>query len=196
MKLTVLGAALGVSLVVSSFAASRARADEDSAAYRANVGLRIGIAPVLLIPTEGGPLGGGLELDARYGIPVGPVIIAPGGRLAGYYDDSHFIGIAMPTARVTFPLGPLAPFLVGGIGPGLVTNPSEGGGRHSRRRRLDGPCGRPLRHRRRGHVPDDHVHPASTSWPSAPPSFSASDRNSPRHSRSSARGSPAPACYG
>jgi hypothetical protein len=127
MKLPVLAAALGVSLVAAAFAASPARADDDSAAYRANVGLHIGIAPVLLIPTEGGPLGGGLDLDARYGIPVGPAIIAPGGRLAGYYDDSHFIGIAMPTARVTFPLGPFAPFVVGGVGPGLVTNPSEGG---------------------------------------------------------------------
>ncbi len=127
MKLSILAAAIGASLVVTSLAASRARADEDSAAYRSNVGLHIGLAPVLLIPTEGGPLGGGLELDARYGIPVGPVIIAPGGRLAGYYDDHHFIGIAMPTARVTFPIGPLAPFLVGGVGPGLVTNPSEGG---------------------------------------------------------------------
>jgi hypothetical protein len=65
--------------------------------------------------------------DLRYGIGADPVIIAPGGRLTGYFIPRRFVGIAMPTARVTFPLGPLAPFVLGGVGGGWISNPSEGG---------------------------------------------------------------------
>jgi len=105
---------------------SVAHADE-SAAESYNQGFQWGIGPSILVPTDGGPLGGGLTLDARYGIEAGPVIVAPGGRLAGYYRSRHFTGFVMPTARVTVPLGPLAPFVVGGVGPGFMSNPSEGG---------------------------------------------------------------------
>lgn len=115
-------AALGFSLLASSSAHA-----QDSAAYRANEGFRLGIGPVLLFPSDGGPLGGGLDLDARYGIPAGPTILAPGGRLAGYALSGRFIGVAMPTFRVTLPVGPLAPFVVGGVGGGWMSNPSEAG---------------------------------------------------------------------
>lgn len=108
---------------------SEASADEegDSAAMAANKGLRIGIGPELLVPTDDGPMGGGLILDGRYGIKAGPTVLAPGGRLAGYIISSRFIGTAMPTFRVTLPVGPLAPFLVGGIGVGGLSNPGESG---------------------------------------------------------------------
>ena len=103
-----------------------ARADEsDSSAYRANTGFHLGFTPILLVPTRSGPLGGGLELDGRYGIPAGPVIIAPGARAAGYDLSEDLVGIAMPTLRVTVPVGPLAPFVVGGVGVGYD---SEGSG--------------------------------------------------------------------
>ncbi len=128
MKLSILAAALGASLVAGALAASPARADDDSAAYRANVGLRIGLAPVLLIPDRGRPARRRSRARRPLRHPRRP------GRSSRPADGSratttisHFIGIAMPTARVTFPIGPLAPFLVGGVGPGLVTNPSEGG---------------------------------------------------------------------
>lgn len=112
----------------ATFASSSAHAyDESSAAAVANTGLHMGFGPVLLVPTDNGPLGGGLDFDLRYGIGAGPFIIAPGGRLAGYYISRRFVGMAMPTARITIPLGPLAPFLVGGVGPGWISNPSEGG---------------------------------------------------------------------
>jgi len=98
-----------------------------SPAMDANRGFRLGVGPTLLLPTDDGPVGGGLVLDGRYGIKAGPTVIAPGGRLAGYFISSRFIGAAMPTLRVTVPVGPLAPFAVGGVGPGGLTNPSEGG---------------------------------------------------------------------
>jgi hypothetical protein len=103
------------------------RPAERSPSAAANTGLLTGVGPILLVPSDGGPLGGGLELDARYGIPAGPVIVAPGARAAGYGISGRFIGDLMPTGRVTLPLGPFAPYAVGGIGAGFLTNPGEGG---------------------------------------------------------------------
>lgn len=98
----------------------------DTPAWRSNVGFVSGIGIAVLVPDEGS-VGFGLEPTGRYGIPAGPVIIAPGARLGGYYLSERFIGTLMPTLRVTLPLGPLAPFGQGGLGGGMITNPGEGG---------------------------------------------------------------------
>lgn len=125
----VAAAALGIALQLG---ASEAHAQDDDAgvpdtpAWNANTGLVTGLGIAVLIPDEGSA-GGGLEFSARYGIPVGPTVMAPGGRVGGYYLQERFIGILMPTFRVTVPLGPLAPFVQGGAGPGVLTNPSEAG---------------------------------------------------------------------
>jgi hypothetical protein len=100
-------------------AAAEARAD--SAAVEANTGFNFGIGPVVLIPAEGEDWGGGLDIDLRYGIEAGPTILAPGVRGAGYFQSDAFIGIGMPTFRVTLPVGPLAPYVLGGIGYGGIT---------------------------------------------------------------------------
>ncbi len=124
--LTVLGAATAMFV----FAPRDARAQEegDSAAMSANRGLKIGIGPTILFPMrENGPYGGGLDLEGRYGIKAGPTVLAPGGLLGGYLISSRFIGVAMPTFRVTLPVGPLAPYVLGGLGGGWISNPSEGG---------------------------------------------------------------------
>jgi hypothetical protein len=118
--LVTLGLATGIATPALAY-------DKESAAVQANSGLHLGFTPILLVPTDGGPLGGGLAFDLRYGIEADPVIIAPGGRLAGYAISERFVGIAMPTARVTIPLGPLAPFLIGGVGGGWLSNPGESG---------------------------------------------------------------------
>lgn len=100
----------------------------DSVAYQANRGFKIGVAPVLVLPMrETGPYGGGLELHGRYGIGAGPTIIAPGGMLGGYAISGRFVGLAMPTLRWTIPVGPLAPYALGGIGVGGLSNPGETG---------------------------------------------------------------------
>lgn len=65
--------------------------------------------------------------DLRYGIGAGPFIIAPGGRLAGYYYSQRFVGLAMGTGRLTLPLGPLAPYGVVGVGAGSISNPGQSG---------------------------------------------------------------------
>jgi hypothetical protein len=116
--------AAGAALVVPRTALAY---DDDSAAVRANKGLHFGLGPVLLVPPDNRPLGGGLDIDLRYGIGAEPFILAPGARLAGYFISGRFVGMGMPTLRLTTPLGPLAPFLIGGVGGGLITNPSENG---------------------------------------------------------------------
>lgn len=120
---------LTLAVVCCSWPSASAHADDDahdSAAWRANTGLLTGLGFALLVPSQGS-VGFGLEPSARYGIPAGPVILAPGARLGGYYVPKRFIGDLMGTLRVTVPLGPLAPFGQGGLGPGLITNPSQGG---------------------------------------------------------------------
>lgn len=124
--------ALALSVVALALVASsrdaRAQEEGDSAAMSANRGLRLGLGPILLLPSRsGGPYGGGLGLDGRYGIKAGPTVLAPGGRLSGYVLSSRFIGTAMPTFRITIPIGPFAPFVVGGIGSGWISNPADNG---------------------------------------------------------------------
>lgn len=114
-------------LLASLAFASSAHADEDSTAFKANTGLHWGIGPVFLFPSDGGPMGGGLDTDLRYGIGVDPIVIAPGGRAAGYVLSGDFIGLAMPTLRVTLPVGPLAPFVVGGAGVGYTSEEKKSG---------------------------------------------------------------------
>lgn len=122
MRLPLLGlaAALCVALIP-------AYASAETAAKRANVGLRTQLGPVLLIPTDGGPMGGGLDFGLRYGIEAGPLVIGPGARAAGYFISRRFIGDAMPTVRLTLPAGPFAPFVEGGVGIGGLSNPGESG---------------------------------------------------------------------
>jgi hypothetical protein len=105
----------------------KAHADvPDTPAWNANVGFISGLGIALLLPDEGSA-GGGLELSARYGVPVSVVVLAPGARVGGYYLQERFIGMLMPTFRVTLPLGPFAPFVQGGAGVGGLSNPGDAG---------------------------------------------------------------------
>ena len=112
----------GVGALVSSVA----RADIDSPAWTANVDQVTGLGVAILVPDEGSA-GGGLELSTRYGFPVGPVILAPGARLGGYYLQERLIGLVLGTGRATLPIGPLAPFVQAGAGAGGLSNPGDGG---------------------------------------------------------------------
>jgi hypothetical protein len=98
----------------------------NTAAWRSNTGMVTGLGFAILIPSEGN-VGVGADFSARYGVPAGPVILAPGALIGGYYLQSRFIGALMVTGRATVPLGVLAPFAEAGIGPGFLTNPGDGG---------------------------------------------------------------------
>ena len=124
-----------LALVFTSFIAlagtertAHAEERDEGVAMSKSRGLHVGLGPVLLVPTDRErPMGGGLDLHARYGIKAGPTVISPGGMLGGYLTSMRFVGVAMPTARFTLPVGPLAPFLMGGVGGGWVSNPKESG---------------------------------------------------------------------
>ena len=48
-------------------------------------------------------------------------------RLGAYFPPDVNIVAGLGTLRLTFPLGPFAPFVVGGAGPGYVSSPSHTG---------------------------------------------------------------------
>ncbi len=132
MKAVVLAAAaaaVGTLLLSSSaHADDDGSTDTDTAAWRSNRGVQTSFGPSLLVPTNSRQnYGFGLEFGLRYGIKVGPTVLAPGGRVAGFFQSSRFYGDLMPTLRWTIPLGPFAPFLEAGAGPGVASNPGRGG---------------------------------------------------------------------
>ncbi len=92
-----------------------------------NTGVRFSVAPGIFIPINGGRVGFSISGDLRYGIETGPVVVAPGVRLAGYFPSDLTVLAALATTRVTMPLGPVGPYVVGGLGPGWVSEPSRAG---------------------------------------------------------------------
>jgi hypothetical protein len=126
-RLAIIASTFVIGLSAASPQTANAQEERDSVAMEANKGFRFGFGPTLLVPSDGGPMGGGLVLDGRYGIKAGPTVLAPGGRLGGYVISSRFVGTAMPTFRITLPIGPLAPYALGGLGFGGLTNKGETG---------------------------------------------------------------------
>lgn len=92
-----------------------------------NTGSRFSLAPGIFIPRNGTRVGFSLAGDYRYGIELGPVVLAPGVRLSGFFPAGFVALSALGTARLTVPLGPVGPYVMGGVGPGYVSQPSEVG---------------------------------------------------------------------
>jgi hypothetical protein len=90
-----------------------------------NKGLRFNIAPGVIVPTNGADVGFSLIGDLRFGIEIGPIIVAPGARLGGYWPAGPNAYVLMGTLRVTVPVGPIGPYVLGGVGPGWVTSPER-----------------------------------------------------------------------
>lgn len=124
-------AVMSATLMGSSYALAEgdSEGEGDSAAMAGNRGLVFGLGPVLLLPVAKKPefFGGGLDISLRYGIKAGPVVLAPGGMAAGYFVPNRFIGLGAPTFRITVPIGPLAPFVLAGVGGGWLSNPADAG---------------------------------------------------------------------
>jgi hypothetical protein len=122
--------AVALAQLVSSGSARAQESYEPSAreivvAY--NTGLHFSIAPGVFIPTQGGRAGFSIAGEVRYGFELGPLILAPGVRVAAYFPEDVNIVTGLGTLRMTIPLGPFAPFIVGGAGPGYVSSPSHTG---------------------------------------------------------------------
>lgn len=92
-----------------------------------NTGLRAAIEPGILLPSGGGRVGFSLAADVRYGFELGPTIVAPGVRITGYFPSDAFGLTALATTRLTVPVGLFGPFIVGGLGPGHLSEPSHTG---------------------------------------------------------------------
>ncbi|MET0286364.1 MAG: hypothetical protein ABW352_17925 [Polyangiales bacterium] len=117
-------ASLVVVLCVILPSAGRAQSARDIVtAY--NTGWRFSIAPGLLI--SDGDVGFSIAGDVRYGFEVGPLVLAPGMRVGAYFPADYYALTALATGRVTLPIGPVGPYLVGGVGPGYLSDPSSVG---------------------------------------------------------------------
>jgi hypothetical protein len=92
-----------------------------------NTGFRFMVAPGVFIPIRGGNAGFSLVGDLRYGFELGPTVLAPGARVGGYFTSGPKVFIGLATLRLTIPLGPVGPYVLGGVGPGYVSEPSETG---------------------------------------------------------------------
>lgn len=115
-------------VAVPRVACAQEEGEFDGLALRQSRGPKLDIGPTLVLPLhDDGPYGGGLTLDGRYDIQLGRTVVAPGVRLAGYSISDRLVGLAMPTVRLTLPIGVLAPFIVGGAGVGGLTSDGEWG---------------------------------------------------------------------
>jgi hypothetical protein len=90
-----------------------------------NTGFRFSIAPGIFIPVNGERVGFSITGDFRYGFDLGPVVLAPGVRLAGYFPSDATILAALATTRLVIPAGPVGPYVLGGLGPGWVSEPDS-----------------------------------------------------------------------
>jgi hypothetical protein len=84
-------------------------------------GVQIGIAPGVILPTNGGDVGFLLSLYGGYGFEAGSVILIPGAHATGAWPSGDFIGTFTPALKLVFPLGAFAPYIEGGAGPGYVS---------------------------------------------------------------------------
>lgn len=85
-------------------------------------GVRWSIAPGAVFGN--GKAGFSLAGRIGYGVDTGSVIVMPGVSLAGYFLNPN-VYVGMPTVELVLPIGPFAPFVEGGAGIGVVTQPSQ-----------------------------------------------------------------------
>jgi hypothetical protein len=105
------GAALALALLLVPALAS---ADEDRS------GWSFRFTPVIVPSMHGYDVGGGVDPEIGYTVDRGSVRIGAGLRVGGYYATSLFGVVAMPTLRLTVPVGPVEPYAAFGTGFGWV----------------------------------------------------------------------------
>jgi opacity protein-like surface antigen len=90
-----------------------------------NSGPGFSASPSAYFPTRGGT-GFGIDATADYGVPVSPLVIAPGGRFAAYIGGDGAI-TGMPMAEAMLPVGALVPYVRAGVGIGHANAPNDTG---------------------------------------------------------------------
>ena len=122
--------ALGIAVLATMVGTARAQPSYDEPSARDvvvayNTGLRVSIMPGIIL--SDGDVGFSIAGDLRYGFEVGPFVMAPGLRLSGFFPPGFVVLTAIANLRLTLPLGPVGPYILGGVGPGYVTEPSQAG---------------------------------------------------------------------
>jgi len=77
--------------------------------------------PVLVLGNGDHDLGGGADPELRYCFDLGGVRLSAGGRVGLYYAKDVFGVTAMPTLRLTVPVGRFDPYVAAGLGYGWLT---------------------------------------------------------------------------
>lgn len=95
-------------------APSAARADENYSGWSFN------FTPVLIGPRDGYDWGGGMDPELRYTVDRDGARLSAGLRVGGYYAKNLFGVVAMPTLRITVPVGRVEPYAAFGMGYGWI----------------------------------------------------------------------------
>jgi hypothetical protein len=96
--------------------AASAAAEEQPKDYS---GWSLNFTPVLVVE-KGYDIGGGLDPELQYTLDRGGARLSAGLRVGGYYAK-ELVGItAMPTLRLTVPVGPVEPYASFGMGYGWL----------------------------------------------------------------------------
>jgi hypothetical protein len=90
-------------------------------------GWSLNFTPVLIMPKNGDDLGGGVDPEIDYTLDEGVTRISAGLRFGGYYAKNVFGITAMPTMRLTVPVGPVEPYVSFGLGYGWIPEQEDEG---------------------------------------------------------------------
>jgi hypothetical protein len=80
----------------------------------------LNFTPVLIMPEGADRLGGGVDPELKYTLDRGGARLGAGLRVGGYYAKNLFGIVAMPTIRLTVPVGPVEPYVSFGMGYGWL----------------------------------------------------------------------------
>jgi hypothetical protein len=85
------------------------------------------LTPVLILASGDYRFGGGADPEVRYCFDLGGARLSAGGRVGMYYARNVFGVTAMPTLRLTVPIGRVDPYLAAGVGHGWLTESGHEG---------------------------------------------------------------------
>jgi hypothetical protein len=96
-------------------------------AAEATRGFKFGGSAGVFFRSPDDRVGFSFEGDLLYAFRLGPLVLAPGARIAGYFaKDFDAVG-AFGTLSPGLALGPVLPFLIGGLGIGYIGDPKDVG---------------------------------------------------------------------
>ena len=88
---------------------------------KSHSGWSLNATPVLIPADDGYGWGGGADPELKYTLGLGAARVSVGGRVGLYYAKDQFGVSAMPTLRLTVPVGAFEPYVAGGVGYGWLT---------------------------------------------------------------------------